>query len=116
MIMVSTTHIVEMVKLPFVISHYLEHRRADAQMSLLDFINLHYMKNQTRDADFDKDMKLPFKTLVHDHTASQLYTPCIHFVTSASLELRPGEKVTPIYLASPGLSFASPVWQPPKYC
>ncbi len=116
MMMVSTTHIVEMVKVPFVISHYLDHRHADGHMKFWDFLCMHYMKSHPRDADFDKDMKLPFKTLVHDQTANQLYTPCIHFVMSASLDLGPGKKLTSVYLTKPGLSFASPVWQPPKYC
>lgn len=60
----SFTEARELVKLPAFIEHYKEHKAENRQITLLGFITLHYLNGSQKDADYAKDMKLPFKT--HD--------------------------------------------------
>ncbi|GGP04355.1 hypothetical protein GCM10010992_16270 [Cloacibacterium rupense] len=60
----SFTEIRELKKLPAFIEHYKEHKAENNQITLLGFITLHYLNGSQKDADYTKDMKLPFKT--HD--------------------------------------------------
>lgn len=60
----SFTETRELLKLPNFIEHYNEHKTDNSQITLLDFITLHYLNGSQKDADYAKDMKLPFKT--HD--------------------------------------------------
>ncbi|WP_430402683.1 hypothetical protein [Fluviicola sp.] len=51
----------ELFKLPQFLSHFTEHRTADKNISVFDFIFMHYVGNDLNDNDQDKDMQLPFK-------------------------------------------------------
>jgi hypothetical protein len=57
----TTTELGQLLKLPILISHYLEHKAA-SNLSIGEFIIIHYADSDLRDADYDKDMKLSFKT------------------------------------------------------
>lgn len=52
----------EIIKLPAFISHYKEHNAANKEITLVDFILLHYLNGSEKDKDYQEDMKLPFKT------------------------------------------------------
>lgn len=60
----SFTEIREFLKLPAFVEHYKEHKAVNQNINLLSFITLHYLNGSQKDADYAKDMKLPFKT--HD--------------------------------------------------
>jgi hypothetical protein len=65
----SFTETRELLKLPAFIEHYKEHK-AENKTTLLGFITLHYLNGSQKDADYAKDMKLPFKT--HDFSCYNL--------------------------------------------
>lgn len=52
----------EIIKLPDFISHFKEHSAANKEITLVDFILLHYLNGSGKDKDYQEDMKLPFKT------------------------------------------------------
>ncbi len=66
----SFTETRELLKLPAFIEHYKEHKAENSHITLLGFITLHYLNGSQKDADYAKDMKLPFKT--HDFSCYNL--------------------------------------------
>ena len=59
----GSTPLSELFKLPALVSHFIEHRRADPSISIVHFIVLHYFSGNIHDADHDRDMQLPFKSV-----------------------------------------------------
>lgn len=43
-------------------SHFIEHKNENKNLTLWQFLCIHYAHGNVKDADYDKDMKLPFKT------------------------------------------------------
>lgn len=52
----------QLMKLPKLYDHYIEHKSLDKQVSILAFMSMHYMGKDIQDNDHEKDMSLPFKT------------------------------------------------------
>lgn len=51
----------ELLKLPFLLEHFSEHRAKNADMSIVDFFYIHYIDQLKKTDDFQDDMKLPFR-------------------------------------------------------
>ena len=52
----------QLVKLPKLYDHFVEHKSLDKNVSVIAFITMHYMGKDIQDNDHEKDMSLPFKT------------------------------------------------------
>jgi hypothetical protein len=104
-----------MTKLGAFITHYFEHKELNQNLSLIGFIELHYSQNTTKDKDYDKDMKLPFKS--HDcssHKVSESsYLTSIHYHIQEPIVSVPHINISieNAYLPS---SYLSDIWQPPR--
>lgn len=107
----------QFLKFPLFIKHYIEHKNKDTTLSLSAFIEMHYAHGDVKDADYDEDMKLPFKThntcvgitsisFIPDNFEDLLIKPILSEENSYS---NYQEK----FLTSSYLSF---IWQPPKVC
>jgi len=59
----SMTPMKEMVKIPMLYFHYLEHVKEMPELNFIGFLDMHYMHGIVLDEDFEKDMQLPFKAL-----------------------------------------------------
>lgn len=59
----ASTPVGELLKFPVLIEHFREHCREKTDTSVIGFIVLHYFSGSPRDADYERDMQLPFKTL-----------------------------------------------------
>lgn len=110
---ISNTEFHELLKVPVLITHYLEHKSKQQDLTLAEFFSIHYNSN-TKDDDYTRDSQLPFKTA--DHLSSSvnvflsqfdLKLPVLHFNNDVEL---------PFYKAS-FISFQllSNIWQPPKF-
>lgn len=66
----SITEVKEILKISEFIEHYEEHKTENKNINLISFITLHYLNGSQKDADYAKDMKLPFKT--HDFSFNNL--------------------------------------------
>ncbi|MCS6929144.1 MAG: hypothetical protein NZM43_06565 [Saprospiraceae bacterium] len=53
----------EVLKLPVLIEHYLEHRAEAPDMSFWEYLTLHYFSGIEYDADYARDLQLPFKSI-----------------------------------------------------
>jgi hypothetical protein len=112
----SSTELSQLLKTPLLVEHFIEHREENKHLTLWQFLHTHYAAGDVKDADYDKDMKLPFKS--HDNCVANVlnvYLP-IQKVTLAKpfrfIEnnySKPQEQ----FLHS---SFLSNIWQPPKSC
>lgn len=99
------------------VNHFNEHKEQDKNLTLLGFLAIHYAHGDVKDADYDKDMKLPFKT--HDGCTVQ-----INVTVPPSSILLATKKITAtskhkIYIhtdVSITSAYLSAIWQPPKFC
>lgn len=115
--LLSTTELYQLVKIPALVEHFMEHRQEDQGITLWDFLCMHYAHGIVRDADYEKDMKLPFKS--HDYSVGltfSAFTP-----NNLSTEICKPICMSPISFPNyqeNGIlpSFLSTIWQPPKFC
>lgn len=59
--LLGSTEAYQLLKIGNLIEHYLEHKDAN-ELSLLEFLDLHYVQPTQVDDDYTEDMKLPFKS------------------------------------------------------
>jgi hypothetical protein len=113
--LLSSTELKQLVKLPLLFQHYKEHKAQDGGISFLQFLRIHYHDATVMDADYDKDMQLPFKN--HDRCHSNTINACTlpfftaviekPFVTKEQKHIISNDDfINSVYLSS--------VWQPPR--
>ncbi len=115
----TTFQISEYAKLPILVEHFYEHKQENPKLSLLQFLSIHYSHGEVFDNDYDKDMKLPFKS--HNTNCScttiVLCTPIYNYSFSQNTFLTDFPKKTYFgYNFSFIPKFQSKIWQPPKIC
>lgn len=112
---VSTTELIQLLKLPVLVEHYLEHRERDSHISFSDFIGMHYTSEDSHDADYDQDMKLPFKS---HHCCTVFSSGAFIAVTESfdlTIHIQPGSLVHhPLPSINLPSGIQSGIWQPPK--
>ncbi|WP_147320002.1 hypothetical protein [Chitinophaga silvisoli] len=64
----------QLLKLPVLVMHYIEHRAQDGNLSVMQFLSMHYWGHDNNDNDQDRDDQLPFKK-VNSTTVHQVFTP-----------------------------------------
>ena len=107
----------ELLKLPVLFQHYIEHKEQNRSISFLEFLDLHYMHGSPRDADYDRDMQLPFKTCAHSSLASAVFTtpePPVLILEKVIYR----EKKQKLFIGTPHYTYnySSSIWQPPRNC
>lgn len=112
----STTEFHELLKVPVLIGHFMEHRSENKDLSFWDFIFMHYAQGQVKDADYDKDMRLPFKSLP-ELTCSIPMMAVIPGLQHSEVKLfllkeRMRNYRKDLFITA---DFSSYIWQPPKY-
>lgn len=92
----------------------MEHKAKKSEMSLADFIVMHYLYASPKDDDYDKDMQLPFKTaecaasVTLDITHTQLFSALqpVVFINKTYPSLNN---------SSVRFNHIADIWQPPKF-
>lgn len=112
----TTTELREFIKLPMLVEHYLEHQSHNGHETLIDFLAMHYMQDNLKDADFDKDQRLPFKS--HEGCINLSVLICIPQLSETQVALTPSGSSE--WLILPKISFISSdhlsnIWQPPRF-
>jgi len=59
--MLSFSEMHQFLRMPILIQHFIEHRHHDPSISLLSFLNLHYIHQYLQDGDYQRDQQLPFR-------------------------------------------------------
>lgn len=110
----STTEFVQLLKVPVLISHFIEHKEDNANMSFLDYI-IHHYGGHEMDADWETDMKLPFMTqsdllfvtAVPPGKPNDLLGKTIGLEQPKNTNYHQEDNIPNSYLSS--------IWQPPKF-
>lgn len=101
------------MKLPVLVQHYKEHKAMYNGLSFFAFLSMHYLNDNLRDADFHRDMQLPFKAVENNTNIS------VFILTIQGFELSKTYDFTePSFIAVNRDSYSSShfddIWQPPK--
>ena len=114
MYLATGTEFRQLFKVNSFIEHYHEHKAEDPTLSMLEFLDIHYGHGNVLDDDYEKDMKLPFKTTNSDFSFTQWVSnfsilfhayECNEFTESNSFIAKS------LVLFS---TYLSRVWQPPR--
>lgn len=116
--LLSTTELHQLLKVPSLFEHYLEHKTKNQNITFADFIYLHYSQESDNDGDTSKDMKLPFKS----HSCSVFsvnFVPLTEVQCSSLytfLEITTRKSVNNNYTFLVSSSHLKAIWQPPQIC
>lgn len=61
----AATEAYQLLKLPLLAIHFIQHCKEDPGMTLAAFMDMHYAEETVFDEDWQDDMQLPFKTCQH---------------------------------------------------
>ncbi|WP_229249003.1 hypothetical protein [Dyadobacter sandarakinus] len=80
-VILDATSLCELLKVPALIKHFVEHKSINREIGFIDFLSMHYWGKDIDDNDDEKDGRLPFKKVeVHHHT-NQLFIPSLEHFT-----------------------------------
>ncbi len=115
--MLTSAQFSELFKLPIVAEHFDEHQTEDANLTIWEFISIHYMHGEVDDDDFDKDMKLPFKSLTFSNTYTITFcNPLLDYELPKNVFFKSSDKKTIFgYQFSFSADYFNSIWQPPKF-
>lgn len=109
----ANTEFHQVLKIPALINHYTEHDQNSA-IRFIDFIVVHYFREDVKDADYEKDQKLPFKNTHCVQTSISITTPPEKLsAPTMDIVIAGQKKITP-YFPFRASSFCFSIWQPPK--
>lgn len=116
--LLATTQLGQLLKLPAFIEHYKEHKSENTNLTLVDFLIIHYASGNVKDADYEKDMKLPFKAANENvlSVTSTVATPPNFSIETEHINFFEKKKQyfrNEYFLSN---AFFSNIWQPPKAC
>ncbi|SUI97999.1 Uncharacterised protein [Sphingobacterium multivorum] len=118
--LISTTELGQLLKFPMLVEHYFEHKEKSPQISVIEFLALHYegnhLENHPHDDDYDQDQKLPF--IMHGTVLSFcfVYPQPIFFESIHKIDIQRSSKVVSFDDSFVSNQFLSAIWQPPKSC
>ncbi|MBP6431535.1 MAG: hypothetical protein KA319_07200 [Ferruginibacter sp.] len=100
------------------VQHYIEHKTENRDLSFIGFLEIHYTDGSPKDADYDKDMKLPFKSMDNSNMSSisSLCTPVHYFKHNPVIYFNNNKQQFSDYSFTYSSAFLSSIWQPPKSC
>ena len=118
--MFSTTELHQLLKFPALVEHYIEHKDMSPDISVVDFLELHYnnhLENHPKNDDFENDKKLPF--IIHSDIMSFCFVypqPLNYEINYRQFTDDNDRKVPSIDDQFTDNTFFSTIWQPPKFC
>ncbi|SHE33134.1 hypothetical protein SAMN05444008_101167 [Cnuella takakiae] len=110
----ATTEFSQLFKLPVLWQHYQEHKEENKDVSFISYLTMHYLNGDAKDADYERDMQLPFKTGSNYQVSSVAsILPAPITATEPPVYYHLSEIVTSddTFISS---QFLSAIWQPPK--
>lgn len=113
----STTEAYQLLKLPVVFQHYQEHKKESRSITFLEFLDMHYMHGSPRDADYARDMQLPFKSsgdFVSNFTITAFVPVVLEFTILKPTVLLEKNTFAPQenFILT---GYSCNIWQPPKF-
>ena len=113
----SFTELSQLLKLPMLVKHFIEHTKSDPVMTFSTFIKLHYLNGSSKDADYEKDMKLPFKSVDNLSFITFTFENTSEVINLQTFESEKISSETPShYVFSSSFCYLDAIWQPPQFC
>ena len=114
LLLFSQTELHQLLNLPALIEHFIEHRAKNHDLSLMEFLAIHYVHPNQNDADHDRDMQLPFKSTDCVQTSLlSFFVPHYHHI---EVEIPAINSIiySPVKTEWIPSIHAADIWQPPK--
>lgn len=113
--LVSTTELYQLLKIPVLIEHFLEHKGDNPETTLSSFFKMHY-DNPAQDEDYQTDQKLPFVT--HSSHLVLVFTVNPDFFIEIKKQILPDhhQKIHSYDDDFYNKDAFNSIWQPPKTC
>lgn len=111
--LVSTTELYQLLKIPTLIEHFIEHSADNPEMTMISFLKLHYDR-PIKDGDYQTDQKLPF--VVHSFPLILVFTIISDFKVEIKKEI-PSDDHKSIFSYDRLFYYkdvVNSIWQPPK--
>ncbi|MCG2792010.1 MAG: hypothetical protein L6262_00490 [Weeksellaceae bacterium] len=113
--LVSTTELYQLLKIPDLIEHYCEHKTLNPQMSVAQFLKMHY-DHPVKDGDYKKDQRLPF--VIHSAPLALFFTVSQRFeldVKNSNFRKIRSQKFPSYNINFCYKGFLHSAWEPPKH-
>jgi len=111
----ANTEAHELLKLPLLVKHYIDHKKQNETISPVDFLINHYILVDDGDGDTTEDMQLPFKSNNTCNNVTSIgFVPFTDFqlvVKPVSAENNSYNTYSTDFISS---AYLSSIWQPPK--
>ncbi|MBB6611565.1 hypothetical protein H7F15_11000 [Pontibacter sp. Tf4] len=105
----------ELRKAPVLVEHYLEHKILDEDLSLVEYVVIHYLSGSEKDADYTRDLQLPFRCADFLTTAFAIAFIPAHFLELSFLAPLPEQlNYTVLKDRFELLRLPTAIWQPPQ--
>lgn len=110
----SITEVHQLLKMPLLVEHYLAHKNANKELSLLSFLEMHYLNGSHMDADSTHDMQLPFKNLQDNHPNVVVTLPSDYFFFETIPNIKQQGSIIVSKSQVLESNYLKSIWQPPK--
>lgn len=107
----SSTEMHQLLKVPVLVMHFIEHKQLSGSLTFVEFISVHYSTDVTHDAH---DHELPFKDFDHCVTVQTIVMPSSKIEIQSHLVPETKTVHTSFYKPSIPSSHLSEIWQPPR--
>lgn len=114
LVLFSQTELHQLLKLPTLIQHFTEHRALNHDLSLMEFLAIHYVHPNQNDADHDRDMQLPFKSTDCVQTSLLSFFVPYHHNIVVEIPALPSVTYSPVKSEWIPSIHSADIWQPPK--
>lgn len=113
----TVTEAHELLKLPIVFQHFIEHQLEDKNITVFQFMKIHYGQDDVQDDDYARDMQLPFKTAGEFFASSVTAFVPLNSIIVLSYPTIISDNQWKGH-GSPKLhsNYQVNIWQPPKLC
>lgn len=113
--LVSCTEFDQILRVPLLIAHFVEHKQETKDISFGEFILIHYVKEYSFGNDYEQDTSLPFKSVDGNTIQVNAFIPLL----SSCLKIKPiyaeDRKFNPFEQLFIDNAYLSSIWQPPKF-
>lgn len=118
--LLSTTTLNQLLKLPVLFEHYYEHKTQKEDISIIEFLAIHYkgnhLDNHPFNHDYEQDQRLPFFNHLDFLSVNVVISPNSTFTLLANVSNPKVTNSPPLDDINIESSFLNSIWQPPKFC
>ncbi|TPE43026.1 hypothetical protein [Pontibacter mangrovi] len=111
------TTLQQLQRAPVLLEHYQEHKAMTPHISIAGFLSMHYLSGAVKDADYARDMQLPYKSADQVSAPGPVVfiPPVLTELTLREPQFSLGPFPIPNDVGNP-VKVAGSIWQPPKHC